>query len=470
MPDSLLLIEDEPLLGAELKEDFTDQGWDTTLATTLAAAERLLLTRGLEPLVVVSDMNLPDGSALDLLEKVRAQGAPGEWIFLTAYGSVPDSVRALKLGAYDFLEKPSEPERLALVLAGAARSARAQLRLRDEAQTRGSRYTPRAFVGHSPVARQTRDMLERLARVPLSALVITGETGTGKGLAARILHHAGPRGASPLVEVNCAALPRDLMEAELFGHEAGAFTGAKGRRRGLMEQASGGTLFLDEIGELELDLQAKLLKVVEDKRIRRLGGEREMVVDVQVVAATNQDLQARVRSGAFRADLYHRLTVFRLEVPTLRSRKEDIEDLLPLFIDEFNALAGKQVKTVPGSVWSRLGAYDWPGNVRELRNVVERCVLLADGPAFPERWLHLGDGGTSPGAAPVAAAASVDAVEGRLCLPLDGTMTLDDMEQRILGEALRRNGDNVSRTARVLGTTREKLRYRVHKYGLKTSD
>jgi len=467
MPDSLLLIEDEPLLGAELKEDFTEQGWDTTLATTLAAAERLLLASGLEPLVVVSDMNLPDGSALDLLEKVRAQGAPAEWIFLTAYGSVPDSVRALKLGAYDFLEKPSEPERLALVLAGAARSARAQRRLRDEAQNRGSRYTPEAFVGHSPVARQTRDMLERLARIPLSALVITGETGTGKGLAARILHHAGSRGAGPLVEVNCAALPRDLMEAELFGHEAGAFTGAKGRRRGLMEQASGGTLFLDEIAELELDLQAKLLKAIEDKRLRRLGGEQELVVDVQVVAATNQDLQARVRNGGFRADLYHRLSVFRLEVPTLRSRKEDIEDLLPLFIHEFNALAGRQVKTVHGSVWSRLGAYDWPGNVRELRNVVERCVLLADGPAFPERWLYLGDGGVSPGAAPAEA---VEAVTGRWCLPLDGAMTLDDMEQRILGEALRRNGDNVSRTARVLGTTREKLRYRVQKYGLKTSD
>lgn len=202
MPDTVLLIEDEPLLGAELKEDFTEQGWETILATTLAAAERLLFTRGMEPLVVVSDMNLPDGSALDLLEKVRAQGAPGEWIFLTAYGSVPDSVRALKLGAYDFLEKPTEPERLALVLAGAARSARAQRRLSDEAQNRGSRYTPEAFVGHSPAARQTRDMLERLARVPLSALMITGETGTGKGLAARILHHAGPRNAGPLVEVN----------------------------------------------------------------------------------------------------------------------------------------------------------------------------------------------------------------------------------------------------------------------------
>jgi two-component system, NtrC family, response regulator AtoC len=373
-------------------------------------------------------------------------------------------VRALKLGAYDFLEKPSEPERLTLVLAGAARSARAQRRLRDEAQHRGNRYTPEAFLGHSPAARQTRDMLERLSRIPLSALVITGETGTGKGLVARILHHAGPRAAGPLVEINCAALPRDLMEAELFGHEAGAFTGAKGPRRGLIEQSAGGTLFLDEIGELELDLQAKLLKAIDDKRVRRLGSEREVTVDVQIVAATNQDLQERVRQGRFRADLYHRLSVFRLEVPTLRTRREDIEDLLPLFIDEFNALAAKQVRTVPGSVWRRLGAYDWPGNVRELRNVVERCVLLADGTTFPERWLHLGDGGVSADAPPA------ETVDGRLCLPLDGTVTLDEMERRILSEVLRRNGDNVSLSARVLGTTRERLRYRVQKYGLKTSD
>jgi DNA-binding NtrC family response regulator len=307
-------------------------------------------------------------------------------------------------------------------------------------------------------------MLARLSRVPFSALVITGETGSGKGLTARILHHSGPRGAGPLVEVNCAALPRELMEAELFGHEAGAFKGAKGRRRGLIEQASGGTLFLDEIGELELDLQAKLLKALEDKRVRRLGGEREVSVDVQIVAATNKDLKQAAIEGSFRADLYHRLSVFRLEVPALRERKEDIADLLPLFIDEFNALAGRQVKTVPGSVWRRLGAYDWPGNVRELRNVVERCVLLADGPVFPESWLNLGAGG------PVVRAEPVETVGGRLCLPLDGSVGLDEMERRILSEALKRNGDNVSLTARVLNTTREKLRYRVQKYGLKTSD
>jgi two-component system response regulator AtoC len=466
MPDTLLVIEDEALLGAELCDEFSGVGWDTTLAADLAEAERLLFERNLEPLVVLSDMNMPDGSALDLLEKVRARRLPGEWIFLTAYGGVPESVRALKLGAFDFLEKPCDQERLQIVVAGAARSARAQRRLQDEERARGSHFSPSAFIGHSAVAQEVREMLSRLSKVPFSALLITGETGTGKGLVARILHYGGPRSSSPLVEVNCAALPRELLEAELFGHEAGAFTGAKGRRRGLIEQANGGTLFLDELGALELDLQAKLLKAIEDRRVRRVGGDRELEVDVQVVAATNQNLEARIANGEFRADLYHRLAVFRLEIPPLRKRKEDLEDLVPVFIEEFNARSGQQVETVTSAVWQRLGSYEWPGNVRELRNLVERCVLLADGPVFPERWMHLNDQvSENPDAAP---GAQTDG--DRICLPLDGTMSLDEMERGILTEALVRNDDNVSLTARVLGTTREKLRYRVQKYGLKTSD
>lgn len=232
MPDTLLVIEDEALLGAELCDEFSDAGWETLLAADLATAARLLFERNLEPLVVLSDMNLPDGNALDLLEKVRARGMAGEWIFLTAFGGVPESVRALKLGAFDFLEKPCEQERLQIVVSGAARSARAQRRLQDEGRARGNRFSPAAFIGHSPAAKDVRDMLTRLARVPFSALLISGETGTGKGLVARILHHTGPRAEGPLVEVNCAALPRELLEAELFGHEAGAFTGARNRRRG----------------------------------------------------------------------------------------------------------------------------------------------------------------------------------------------------------------------------------------------
>jgi len=464
MSETLLVIEDERLLGAELCAELASSGWDAVQAFDLAEAERFLFERNLEPLVVLSDMNLPDGNALDLLEKVRKRGIGGEWIFLTAYGGIPESVRALKLGAFDFLEKPCELERLHLVVAGAARSAQAQRRLSDEERQRGNRYGPEAFIGRSQAAADARDMLDRLSKVPFSGLLITGETGTGKGLMARIIHNVGPRASGPLIEVNCAALPRELMEAELFGHEAGAFTGAKGRRRGLIEQANGGTLFLDELGELELDLQAKLLKAIEDHRIRRVGGERELEIDLQIIAATNQELQKRVVDGAFRADLYHRLAVFRLEVPALRDRKEDLEDLLPVFIKEFNARSGQRVETVPPSVWSRLAAYDWPGNVRELRNLVERCVLLADGPVFPERWLYLGESESE------GRSGAVVQDEDRLCLPLDGTLSLDDMECAILAEVLRRNAENVSQTSRVLGTTREKLRYRVQKYGLKTSD
>ena len=466
MSDVLLLIEDEQLLGRELGRHFRDAGWEVVHSENLAAARNQLLERGLDPLVVLSDVSLPDGNALDLLEKVRGRGVAGEWIFLTAYGGIPESVRALKLGAFDFLEKPCELERLQIVVAGAARSARAQRRLRDEERLRGNRYSPDAFIGHSAAATRFRNMLTRLSEVPFSGLLLTGETGTGKGLTARILHNTGPRASGPLIEVNCAALPKELMEAELFGHEAGAFTGAKGRRRGLIEQANGGTLFLDELGELALDLQAKLLKAIEDRRVRRIGGERELEVDIQVIAATNQPLEQRVAEGAFRPDLYHRLAVFRLEVPALRERKDDIEDLLPVLIGEFNARSGQRVDTIPTSVWGRLKGYHWPGNVRELRNVVERCVLLADGPVFPEHWLHLGEAaaatdGTQPGTL----------AEGeRICLPLDGSLTLDAMERAILDEALRRNAANVSLTARVLGTTREKLRYRVQKYGLKATD
>jgi two-component system, NtrC family, response regulator AtoC len=464
--DTLLVIEDEALLGAELCDEFASVGWETRLAADLAEAESILFEQDLEPLVVLSDMNLPDGNALDLLEKVRKRGISGEWILLTAYGGVPESVRALKLGAYDFLEKPCDQERLQLVVTGAARSSRAQRRLRDEGRERGSRFSPQAFLGHSDGAREVRELLIRLARVPFSAVLLTGETGTGKGLVAKILHYAGPRADGPLVEVNCAALPRELLESELFGHEAGAFTGAKGRRRGLIEQANGGTLFLDELGELDLDLQAKLLKAIEDRRVRRVGGDRELQVDVQVIAATNQDLQSRISEGEFRADLYHRLAVFRLEVPPLRERKQDLEDLLPVFIEEFNARSGQKVSSVPDSVWRRLGGYEWPGNVRELRNLVERCVLLADGPVFPERWLHLGEAESMNHVHPTSSQAEGD----RICLPLDGSVSLDDMERFILTEALSRNDDNVSLTARVLGTTREKLRYRVQKYGLITED
>jgi DNA-binding NtrC family response regulator len=463
MSDTLLLIEDEPLLSAELVRHLTRAGFEVTTAYTLAEARRLLLNDDVQPLVVVSDMSLPDGNALDLLEAVRSAARSGEWLFLTGYGSIADSVRALRLGAFDFLEKPCELERLDLVIAGAARSARAQRQLRERAAAENRRYTPEAFVGRSVAARTVRELLARLARVPLSTLLLTGETGTGKGLAARVLHYSGSRREGPLVEINCAAIPHDLLESELFGHEPGAFTGAKGKRRGLLEQAQGGTIFLDEIGELGPDLQAKLLTVIEDRRFRRLGGTGPIDIDVQLIVASNRNLSERARTGEFRSDLYHRITVFTLELPSLRSRLEDLDELVPPFVAEFNAKAGKGVHIVPPEVWTALREHDWPGNVRELRNVIERCVLLSDTPTLAAHWLQLRASREDVMSDPIVP-------NGRRSLqfPLDGSLSLDDMERKIVSEALERSDHNVTAAARLLGTSRETLRYRVNKYGLKS--
>jgi DNA-binding NtrC family response regulator len=461
--DTILVIEDEALLGQELQRHFRQAGWDVTLARDLASARRTLLDEGLDPLLVLSDMSLPDGNALDLLEELSGSSARGEWLLLTGYGTVADSVRALKLGAYDFLEKPCDLGRLDLVVASATRSARAQRRLREITENENRRYSIEAFVGRSREAAAVREMVGKLHKVPISAVVIDGETGTGKGLVARILHHCGPRAKSRLVEVNCAALPRELLESELFGHEAGAFTGARTRRRGLIQQASGGSLLLDEISEMPLDLQSKLLKVLEDRAVRPLGADSEIEVDLQVMAASNRGLAGCVKDGTFRQDLYHRLSVFSLELPPLRRRKQDLEDLVPLIVAEYGAKVGKVIRVIPDSFWERLRSYDWPGNVRELRNVLERSVLLSEGGVLSGRWLQLERSG------PSSAASQAVGEEDQLRFPLDGSVSIEQMERRIVEAALERSSHNTTAAARLLGTTRQTLRYRIQKYGLKTS-
>ena len=421
-----------------------------------------MLRSRIAPLVVLSDMNLPDGNGLDLLDKARGLGETSEWVFLTGYGEPADAERAQKLGAVDFLQKPADFKNLDLVIAGAARSARAQRRLKEQASAERLRFSPESFVGTSPAARRVRDLMSRLLDLPLSSIMIAGETGTGKGLVARILHHSGQRSEGPFVEVNCAALLKDLLESEIFGHEQGAFTGAKASHRGLMEQAHGGSLFLDEISEMDVGLQAKLLTAIEGRKMRRLGGEREISADIQVFAASNRDLAKAVSEGRFRADLYHRLSVFELTLPALRERREDVDALVAVLLAEFNTKAKKCVRSVPPAVMERLKRYDWPGNVRQLRNVIERCVLLSDDETFPEEWLQLGPSpevGTS-GTQP--AMPEGDWVH----LPIDGSMALDDMDRHIIKTALERHGYNVMATARALGTTRETLRYRIQKYSL----
>ena len=477
MIETLLIIEDEKLLGTELSRHYRAQGWDVVLVDSLANAKTQLLTNRIEPLLILSDMNLPDGNALDFMETMKKHVGFAEWLFLTGYGNVPDSVRALRLGAYDFLEKPCDLDRLDLVINSAARSASMQRRVIDQTKQGHRRYSPEAYLGHSQQARSMRELLEKLTQVPFSTLIIGGESGTGKGLVARILHYGGPRAQQPLIEVNCAALPRELLESELFGHEQGAFTGASGRHRGLLEQADGGTLFMDEIGEMPLDLQAKLLKVIEDHKVRRLGGEKEISIDVQIVAASNRDLEKLAQEGLFRADLYHRLSVFKVILPPLREAVEDLDQLVPLFVAEYNAKAGRQVKDIPEEVWTALKMHDWLGNVRELRNVIERCVLFADGPTFPAQWLQLK---RQPAYATIIknephlenkdGHTQAKSNEQGIFLPLDGSMALDDMDRFIIKTALERADNNLTAAARALGATRETLRYRVRKYNLNTVD
>ena len=457
MKDSLLIIEDEDLLGSELARFFRKQRWDVSVVTDIKSAQQLLSEQDIDPIVILSDMNLPDGNALDFMEQAKSGLSHSEWIFLTGYGSVTDSVRALRLGAYDFIEKPCELDRLNMLVEGAARSARAQRRLQHETSQHFNRYGLDALVGRSQKTKQLRDMLKQLANVPFSSLVISGETGTGKGLVTRILHYSGSRASKPLVEINCAAIPKDLLESELFGYEAGAFTGAKKRHRGLLEQADTGTIFLDEIGELDLDLQGKLLKAVEELRFRRLGGENMVEVDVQIIAATNRDLLQKVKSGEFRQDLYHRLSVINIHIPPLRERLDDLRDLVPQFVADCNIKTGKNIKTIPDSVWEQLESYDWPGNIRELHNIIERCVLLADNEVFPAQWLQFPNKNED---APVAA-------NNGMYIPLDGSLSLQDMEKVIIQEALNRANNNVTGAARLLRATRETMRYRVQKYHLK---
>ncbi len=469
MANSILIIEDEELLSLEMARHFKRDKWRPLIAATLKEAHRLLVEQGISPMIVISDMTLPDGSALDLLEKVGV--GESEWIFLTGYGTIADSVRALRLGAFDYLEKPVDFPRLDMVIAAAARSVRANRRLNDASRQASRLYGVDSFLGKSALVREVKEFLTRLSAAPFSALIISGETGTGKGVAARILHHNGLRSNGPMIEVNCAALPAELMESELFGHEAGSFTGSTGKRRGLMEQADGGTLFLDEIGEMPLALQSKLLKVVEEQNFRRVGGEHEIVVDVRIIAATNRDLAECVQNHTFREDLYHRLNIFHLHLPALRDRIEDLDEYLPILIDEFNAKLGKNVKTIPDKAWERLRAHVWSGNIRELRNVVERCVMFAQSEVFPVKWLQFDEllesearpGEDGEGVPPAVSPGQ----QAGLTLPLDGSLSLDDMDRVIIEKVLVQNHYNVAATARALGTTRDTLRYRIQKYGLK---
>ena len=454
MPGTVLIIEDEATLAKNMSAYLARYGFDPVTATTaedgLAEAERL------RPDIVLLDFHLPGMDGMRALAALRT-AAPGlPVIMITGHGTVELAVEAMKAGAYDFLTKPVSLAKLRLLLERALGEGR-----REQALSYYQRRDAReggldSLIGDSPAMRQLRARITQLVEAERGlrdadapAVLITGETGTGKELAARALHFGGARAAQPFVEINCAAIPAQLLESELFGHERGAFTDARERKIGLVETASGGTLFLDEIGDLDLGLQAKLLKLLEEKTVRRIGNVREQKVDVRIVAATHQPLDQRVREGRFRADLYYRLRIVELQMPALRERGDDVLLLARHFLALHAARYGRQPLQLGAEARARLLRHAWPGNVRELRNLMEQAVLLCPGPELAPELLPL---------APARAVAEVPRAEAGA--------TLEDMERTMLVDALRQTGWNVTQAARLLGISRDTLRYRIDKHRL----
>jgi DNA-binding NtrC family response regulator len=457
---TLLIVEDEAVLARNLQKTFARGGFTVHHAASIADALRL--ADEVHPEVVLMDLRLPDGSGLDALPELLAREPDAAVIMMTAYGSVDDAVNAMRRGARDFVLKPFQLDEIRMRV---ERAIGTTLARREIAYYRGREAAGGTILGDSPAMEHLRALVARLARAigprgaPAPTVLLVGETGSGKGHVARALHASGGRRDGPFIEVNCTALPEQLVEAELFGHERGAFTDAKTARLGLFETADGGTIFLDEIGHVALALQAKFLKVVEEKTVRRVGASSARPVDVQVIAATSRNLETAVEIGEFREDLYQRLAVAVIRVPPLRERGDDAVVLGRTFLERAARRYGLPARRLARDAEEALRGYGWPGNVRELQNVMERVVLFTDEDPVTATALGL--------PAPSAPAAIGVAPGGEVCIELpENGVSLEAVERALLVAALERAGGNQSKAARLLAVSRDTLRYRMEKYGL----
>lgn len=472
MPHPVLIIEDEPILAKNVKAYLARYGYESMLA--FSGEEGLNAMNSFQPGVVLLDYHLPDMNGLQVLEQLRRREPGIKVIMITGHGSVQVAVQAMKAGACDYLSKPMILSELKLLVDQAIDRDKREMNHAYLNEKQVHHRGLEQMIGQSAPMMELKDSLRRLIAAehlladddPPSVLIV-GETGTGKELVARALHFEGKRGAQPFIEINCAAMPSHLLEAELFGYERGAFTDAKARKPGLLEAADGGTVFLDEIGEAELSFQSKLLKVLEEKKLRRLGGLHEISVNFRVIAATNQDLELRVREGKFRSDLYFRLRTMPLNVPPLRDRGQDVLLLAKSFLRLHGARYRKPGLYLTPSAELILLNWPWPGNVRELRNTLEHVALMAREDAIGESHLAklISSAGTHMEARPPACAATgTESVFGNL--PAD-ELNLEKLERECLVRALQNTAWNVTQAAKLLGLSRDTLRYRMEKYSLK---
>lgn len=456
MPRTILLIDDEVFFTKNLAKNLSDAGYD--VISSFNAADGIDLAKKYSPRIAIVDLKLPDTDGIEVIKRLNQLDPPPIPVIMTAHGYVEAAVSAMRLGAYDFLEKPFPVDKLKIVLQNALSSANLKKTVDVATRQERKRYGFDSLVGTSAAITEISSLLEKLAQCDPRMVLITGETGTGKGLAAKVLHYNGSRAEKPFLEMNCAAIPENLLESELFGYEAGSFTDAKKATSGILEDADGGTILLDEIGDMSLNLQAKLIKVVEERKFRRLGGKKDIRVDLQIIAATNKDLREEVKKNLFRQDLYHRLNVISFEMPCLRNRKEDIPLLTRHFVNFFNTDINRNIKTIPDDIMKSLIYYDWPGNVRELRSTIEKAMILSEGESLNPDYISIDGGEREIGV-------RTEGNKMTLEISLEES-SLDDIEQSIIRKTLENNDWNQTRTAKILKINRQNLRYRMKKMGL----
>ncbi len=457
--EKILIVDDEAFIRENLERILGEDGYRPI--STASPEEAISQVAEQEVDLVLLDLNLGPKSGLDVLRQMRELDPDLLVIIITGYGTVESAVEAIKMGAYDYIKKPFKADAIRLIvrLALETQQLRRKVRHLRRDSTGEHLLEGTEMVGVSPDLLQIHRQVREVAKHESATVLISGESGTGKELVARAIHNLSPRRDRPFVEINCGSLPYNLLESELFGHERGAFTDAKVRKIGLFEEANGGTIFLDEIGEMDMNLQVKLLRVLEDRKIRRLGGTRNIDIDVRVVAATNRNLKDAIDEKLFREDLYYRLNVFPIHVPPLRERREDIVPLLDYFLQRLATDMNKKISEISREALDLLARYHWPGNVRELRNVIERICIMHNEPVIRPDCLPAEIWGRAPvGHAPVSYE-----------IPPQGVI-LEEMvaniEKELIAKALAISGGNVARTSRILNVPRGTLRYKLQKYNL----
>ncbi len=458
--EKILIIDDEAFICENVQRILSGEGFQVRAAQTGQEALDIVASEQID--LALLDLNLGTENGIDVLKALKELDPELLVIIITGYGSVESAVESLQLGAFHYMKKPFKADALRLIVKLALKTQTLKREVRKLRQGNASLLGSSPIIGKSEAFNEVVAQVREIARIP-STVLITGESGTGKELVARAVHDLSDRKDAPFIAINCASIPATLLESELFGHEKGSFTGASGRKKGLFEEAHHGTIFLDEIGEMDMAMQAKLLRVLQERSIRRVGAVKDVTIDVRVIAATNRDLLQRIAEKSFREDLFYRLNVFPIHIPPLRERTADIAALAAYFLDGFSRSFGRQFRDISPEAEQLMAQYAWPGNVRELRNVIERICIMRMGPTLLPEHLPLEirnshDGDNS------AIDSSTTAIEVPEGVGLEEA--INSIEKTLIRQALQKAGGNVLQTATILRIPRGTLRYKMDKYGL----